>query len=69
MQEGSSPCYHVYLPGDLKAKYGSAKSHAERTQHEGKLNAPVNHMIDVASHWACACQRSLTSGTEGFLSC
>ena len=25
-----------------------------------KLNAPRNHMIDVASHRACACQRLLT---------
>ena len=25
-----------------------------------KLNAPKNHMIDVASHRACACQRPLT---------
>ena len=35
---------------------------AERTQHEGKLNAPIDHMIDVASFWECACQRPLTSG-------
>ena len=27
---------------------------------KGKLNAPRNHMIDVASHQACACQRLLT---------
>ena len=39
------------------------KKMADRTQHEGKLNAPMNHMIDVASYWACACQRPLTSGT------
>jgi len=25
---------------------------AERTQHEGKLNAPMNHMIDLASSQA-----------------
>ena len=27
---------------------------------KGKLEAPRNHMIDVASHRACACQRPLT---------
>ena len=53
----------VHLRRDLKAKYDSAKSHAEKTQHEGKLNAQVNHMIDVASYWACACQRPLTLDT------
>ena len=30
---------------------------------EKKLNAPMNHMIDLASYWACACQRLLTSRT------
>ena len=39
------------------------KKMAERTQHDGKLNMPMNHRIDVASYWACACQRPLTSGT------
>ena len=33
-------------------------SWAEKTQHEGKLNAPMNHMIDVASYLACACQNT-----------
>ena len=48
-----------------------AKKMAKRTQHEGKLNAPMNHMIDVtvASYWECACQRPLTSGSLGALSC
>ena len=39
---------------------------ADRTWHEGKLNAPKNHIIDVAivaNYWACGCQRPLTSGT------
>ena len=36
------------------------KKMAEKIQHEEKLNAPMNHMIDVASYWACACQRLLT---------
>ena len=36
---------------------------ADRIWHEGKLNALMNHMIDVTSYWACACQRPLTSGT------
>ena len=36
---------------------------AERTQQEGQLHAPMNHMIVVASYWACACQRPLTAGT------
>ena len=27
----------------------------------------MNHMIDVASYWACACQRPLTSGTKALL--
>lgn len=34
------------------------RSWAERTQHEGKLNAPVNDMVNVASHWACACEKT-----------
>ena len=34
-----------------------------------KLNAPVNRVIYVVSHWACACQRPLISGTLGALSC
>ena len=34
-----------------------------------KLNMPMNHMINVASYWACTCQRPLTSGTKGTLSC
>ena len=25
---------------------------AEETQHEGKLNTPMNHMINVANYWA-----------------
>ena len=35
------------------------------------MNAPMNHMIDVtvASYWECACQRPLTSGSLGALSC
>jgi len=47
-----------------------AKKMAKRTQNEGKLNAPMNHMIDVtvASYWECACQRPLTSGTLGAVS-
>ena len=40
---------------------------ADRTQNEGKLNAPMNHMIDVTSYWACACQRPLTPGTKALL--
>ena len=36
------------------------KKMAEKIQHEEKLNAPMNHIIDVASYWACACQRRLT---------
>ena len=39
----------------------------DRTQNEGKLNAPMNHMIDVTSYWACACQRPLTPGTKALL--
>ena len=35
----------------------------DRTKHKGKLNAPMNHVIDVASYWAYTCQRPLTSGT------
>ena len=30
----------------------------KKKQHEGKLDAPMNHMIDVASYWACACQKT-----------
>ena len=40
---------------------------ADRTQNEGKLKAPMNHMINVTSYWACACQRPLTSGTKALL--
>ena len=40
---------------------------ADRTQNEGKLNAPMNHIIDEASYWACACHRPLTSGTKALL--
>ena len=39
----------------------------DRTQNEGKLNAPMNHMINVTSYWACACQRPLTPGTKALL--
>ena len=39
----------------------------DRTQNEGKLNAPMNHMIDVTSYWACACQRPLTPCTKAVL--
>ena len=48
---------------------GEGKKMAHRNKHEGKLNVPMNHMIHVASYWACACQRPLTSGTKGALSC
>ena len=34
-----------------------------------KLNVSMNHMIEVASYWACADQRPLTSDTKGVLSC
>ena len=38
---------------------GGRTSWAEKKkQHEGKLDAPVNHMIDVASYWAYACQKT-----------
>ena len=38
---------------------GGRTSWAEKKkQHEGKLDAPVNHMIDVASYWAYACQKA-----------
>ena len=30
----------------------------QTTQHKGKLYTPLNHMIDVASYWACACQKT-----------
>ena len=33
------------------------KSWAEKT-HDLGLNMPMNHMIDVASYWACACQKT-----------
>ena len=39
---------------------GKRRKWLTKTWHEGKLNAPRNHMIDVASYWACACQRPLT---------
>ena len=39
-------------------KTAERTSWAERTEHEGKLNAPVNHMVNVASHWACTCQKT-----------
>ena len=41
---------------------GGREKMADRTQHEGKLNAQMNHLVDVANYWACACQRQLTSG-------
>lgn len=28
------------------------------TQRKGKLYAALNHMIDVASYWAYACQKT-----------
>ena len=43
-------------------KIAERTSWAERTQHEGKLNAPMNHMVNVASHWACACQKTADLG-------
>ena len=46
---------------------GGRENMAERTQNEGKLNAPMNQMIDVDSYWACACQRPLTPGTKALL--
>ena len=47
-----------------------AKKMAEtETNTREKLNASMNHMIEVASCWACAYQRPLTSGTKGVLSC
>ena len=33
-------------------------SWAEKTQHERKLNVPLNHIISVASYWTCACQKT-----------
>ena len=40
-------------------KMGGRTSWAEKKkQHEGKLDAPMNHMIDVASYWACAFQKT-----------
>ena len=30
---------------------------ADRSHHKGKLNVPMNHIIDVASYWACTRQR------------
>ena len=29
----------------------------------------MNHMIDVASYWACASQKTADLGTKGALSC
>ena len=39
-------------------KVAERTSWAEKTQHKRKLTAPMNHMIDVASYWACACQKT-----------
>ena len=39
------------------------------TSTREKQNASMIHMIEVASYWACAYQRPLTSGTKGVLSC
>ena len=50
-------------------KMAERTSWAKKNQHERKMNAPMNHMIDVASYWAYASQRPLTSGTKGALSC
>ena len=41
-----------------RKKMAERTSLAEKTQHGGKLNAPMNHMIDVASYWACGCQKT-----------
>ena len=41
----------------------TARREEKRREIEKKLNAPMNLMIDVASYWACACQRPLNSGT------
>ena len=38
-------------------KMSERKSWAEKT-HDLGLNMPMNHMIDVASYWACACQKT-----------
>ena len=50
-------------PGGEGDAGGGREKMARRTQHEGKLNAPMNRMINEASYWACACQRPLISGT------
>ena len=48
-----------------RGRRGEREKIADKTQHKGKLNVPMNHLVDVASYWACACacQRQLTSGT------
>ena len=42
---------------------GGGKKWLKEPNTKEKLKAPMNHMIDVASYWVCACQRPLTSGT------
>ena len=50
-----------------KPRWRRGENMADRTQNERKVNAPMNHMIHVASYWACACQRPLTPGTKALL--
>ena len=45
---------------EKKKHRGKRRKWATEPSTKGKLNAPRNHMIDVVSHRACACQRPLT---------
>ena len=66
-RKGTGTCHTENISGEKTTKpggrRGKRKKMVVRTQREGKLNAPMNRVIDVASYWACACQRPLTSGT------
>ena len=42
----------------LGKKVAEKTSWTEKTQQEKKVSTPMNHMIDVASYWACVCQKT-----------
>ena len=42
----------------LGKKVAQKTSWTEKNQQEKKVSAPMNDMIDVASYWACVCQKT-----------
>ena len=53
-RKGTCTCHTQNICGEKQQSLGGGEGGekiADKTQHEEKLNVPMNHLVDVASYW------------------